>query len=263
MATAGPLNIVVPMAGRGQRFVDAGYRVPKPLIPVHGVPMIRLVIANLMPRRPHRFIFICQREHLADHDLEASLRAWAPGAAVVGLDGMTEGAACTVLRSAALIDGAAPLMIANCDQWIAASVDDYLAAGDDPATDGLIMTMEADDPKWSFVGFDAAGRVERVVEKQPISRTATVGIYNFSEGSRFVAAAEAMIAKDLRVNGEFYVAPVYNEMLAEGARVAVHGIGRVEAGMHGLGTPNDLKAFLAAPVSHAAVRQAVGEGGGR
>ena len=65
MATAGPLNIVVPMAGRGQRFVDAGYRVPKPLIPVHGVPMIRLVIANLMPRRPHRFIFICQREHLA------------------------------------------------------------------------------------------------------------------------------------------------------------------------------------------------------
>jgi NDP-sugar pyrophosphorylase family protein len=252
-----PLNIVVPMAGRGQRFADAGYRMPKPLIPVHGIPMIRLVIGNLTPNRPHRFIFLCQREHLEEQGLADALRRWAPGAAVIALDGITEGAACTVLLAEDLIDDEAPLMIANCDQWVSIAIDDYLAASDargpdGELVDGLIMTMPADDPKWSFVGFDAAGRVDRVVEKQAISRTATVGIYNFAEGRRFVAGAKAMIAKDLRVNGEFYVAPVYNELIGDGARIAIHDIG---AGMYGLGTPADLEAFLALPVSHDAVHR--------
>lgn len=264
MPGAKPLNIVVPMAGRGQRFVDAGYRLPKPLLPVHGVPMIRLVIGNLTPNRPHRFIFICQREHLEDHGLAEALRAWAPGSAVIALDGITEGAACTVLSGEELIDDEAPLMIANCDQWVSVPIDDYLAASDvrsadGRSVDGLIMTMTADDPKWSFVGFDAAGRVDRVVEKQPISRTATVGIYNFAEGRRFVSGARAMIREGRRVNGEFYVAPVYNELIADGARIAVYDIGRVGAGMYGLGTPADLESFLAMPVSHDAVNR---DGGG-
>ena len=84
--------------------------------------------------------------------------------------------------------------------------------------DGLIMTMTADDPKWSFVGLDGRRLVTRVVEKEVISNEATVGIYNFRRGSDFVRAAEQMIAKNLRVNNEFYVAPVYNELIAEGAR---------------------------------------------
>lgn len=249
---SGRLDIVIPMAGRGQRFRDAGYDLPKPLIPVHGRPMVELVIANLRPSRPHRFIFLCLREHLLEHALAERLAAWAPGAVVVPVDGVTEGAACTVLLARAHLNGDDPLMIANCDQWVDADINTYLAAGDAPGVDGLIMTMDDDDPKWSFVGFDAAGRVERVVEKQPISRAATVGIYNFRRSSDFLNAADAMIAADLRVNGEFYVAPVYNQMIAAGATIACHSIGTVDAGMHGLGIPADLERFLSMPVSHRA-----------
>jgi hypothetical protein len=115
------------------------------------------------------------------------------------------------------------------------------------------MTMTADDPKWSFVGLDGARRVTRVAEKQVISHEATVGIYNFRRGRDFVRGAEAMIAKDLRVNGEFYVAPVYNELIAEGARVAIYNVGREGAGMYGMGIPDDLERFLADPVSQRAV----------
>ena len=247
------LNIVIPMAGLGSRFAVAGYRDPKPLIPIHGVPMIRLVIGNIRPAEPHRFVFICQRAHVAAAGLERKLEAWAPGCRIVQLDGLTEGAACTVLAARDIIDGDDPLMIANSDQYVETDIDAYLGDMRRRHLDGLIMTMDADDPKWSFAALDPRGLVTEVVEKRVISRHATVGIYTFRRGGDFVGGAEAMMAKDLRVNGEFYVAPVYNEMIGAGARVGIRAVGDEGRGMHGLGIPADLDAFLALPLARAAV----------
>lgn len=245
------LDIVIPMAGRGSRFASVGYVQPKPLIPIHDTPMIKVVIDNLRPTRPHRFIFICQREHVQAYGLNRKLNDWAPNAELVEIDGITEGAACTVLLAERHITGN-PLMIANSDQFIDCSIDEYLGKTDDPKVDGLIMTMTAHDPKWSFVGLDETGRVTRVVEKQPISDEATVGIYNFRRGDDFVRAAKRMIAADKRVNGEFYVAPVYEELIEAGARIEISNIGREADGMYGLGTPNDLDLFLSLPISRGA-----------
>lgn len=246
------INIVIPMAGAGSRFAQAGYIDPKPLIPVHGVPMIKVVIDNLSPVIPHRFVFICQRAHVAAYGLSEKLNAWAPGCALIQLDGITEGAACTVLTAKDLINSDVPLMIANSDQYVDVSIDTYLGKIAQEHLDGLIMTMTANDPKWSFVGLDPVGHVTRVVEKQVISDEATVGIYNFSRGRDFVRAAESMIAKNLRVNGEFYVAPTYNQLIEEGQSIGIHNIGSDGAGMYGLGTPDDLNSFLALPVSRQA-----------
>lgn len=250
------LNIVIPMAGLGSRFAKAGYVDPKPLIPVHGVEMIRLVISNLAPRRPHRFVFICQRAHVAAYGLRERLARWAPNGAIVELDGLTEGAACTVLAARAHIDADRPLMIANSDQWVDVRIDTYLDEMDRRDLDGLIMTMTASDPKWSFAKTDRAGLVTEVAEKRPISDEATVGIYNFRRGGDFVAAAERMIADEERVNGEFYVAPVYNRLVAAGRRIGIHNVGSELDGMYGLGIPSDLDAFLALPVSRHAVEAA-------
>lgn len=255
------LQIVIPMAGRGSRFAQQGYRLPKPLIPIHGVPMTRLVIENLRPARPHRFTFICQRSHLDEFGLEAHLRDWAPGCEVLGIDRVTEGAACTVLLAKGAIDGGDALMIANCDQYVDVAIDDYLADMDRRDLDGLIMTMKANDPKWSFVGFDEAGRVTTVVEKRVISDEATVGIYNYRHGRDFVAAAEAMIARDLRVNGEFYVAPAYNLLLEQGHTLGVYSIGSEGAGMYGVGVPEDLVKFEALALSGRAARSALARPG--
>ena len=249
------LEIVVPMAGRGSRFATVGFTQPKPLIPVRGVPMIRLVVNNLTPSRPHAFTFICQREHLDRYGLADHLTQWAPGCRVIGIDTVTEGAACTVLLARQHIDSDHPLMIANCDQYIDADIDAYLAKMDADNLDGLIMTMTADHPKWSFVGFDGAGKVNRVVEKQVISDQATVGIYNFRRGKDFVAAADRMIGQNLRVNNEFYVAPTYNQLIADGASIGVYDIGAEGAGMYGLGIPEDLAAFEALELADRAVRK--------
>lgn len=246
------LNIVVPMAGRGQRFADAGYDLPKPLIPIHGHPMIEVVIANLRPAAPHRFIFLILREHDERYGLAGKLEEWAPGAHIVCVDQVTQGAACTVLLARDQIDNADPLMIANCDQYVDTSIDTYLAAMG--SADGLIMTMWADDAKWSFARLDPSGRVTEVMEKVVISNDATVGIYNFRRGSDFCAGVDTMIGEDMRVNGEFYVAPVYNYLIRNGADVRVHSIGRLGAGMHGIGVPADLKEFCAGEISRKAVR---------
>jgi dTDP-glucose pyrophosphorylase len=237
------LNIVMPMAGRGKRFADAGYAVPKPLIPVYGQPMTKVVIDNLRPTRPHRFIFIILQEHIDAFGMDQHLRSWQPDCIIVPVKEVTQGAACTVLLARAHIDSDQPLMIANCDQWVDVDIDEYLACMDRQNADGIIMTMWADDPKWSYCRFDGNVRMTEVVEKQVVSNEATVGIYNYRRGRDFVAAADEMIARDLRVNGEFYVAPAYNQLIARGQNIAWFNVGREYDGMYGLGIPKDLEIF--------------------
>lgn len=247
------INIVLPMAGRGSRFSTAGYKNPKPMIDIKGKSMIDIVIHNIRPMQDHRFIFLVLQEHLDQYGLKEHLLKMAPGGIVIPVDQVTEGPACTVLLSREYIDSSDPLMIANCDQWIDINIDDYLNKMAADSADGLIMTMKATDPKWSYVGYDEMGNINRVIEKEVISEEATVGIYNFKRGHDFVKAADKMIEKNLRVNNEFYVAPAYNLLLNGDYRITTYNIGSVMAGMYGLGTPEDLLAFLELPVSDKAV----------
>ena len=238
------LNIVIPMAGRGSRFAEAGYIMPKPLIDVHGRYMIEYVIENLKPNREHRFIFICQEEHLQKYDLKEKLEQLSPNCEVISIDHITEGAACTVLLAEKFIDNDDELMIANSDQYVDTDINSYLDAM--KVYDGLIMTMPADDPKWSFIKYNQDGFVTEVREKEVISNEATVGIYNYKRGKDFVLYAKQMIAKNARVNNEFYVAPAYNEMISDGLKIVYHDVGEK---MYGLGVPADLEVFLSSEVS--------------
>lgn len=246
------MNIVIPMAGRGSRFQTVGYTTPKPMIPIHGVPMIQLVVANLRSSRPSRFIFVCLQEHLDQYGVDEDLKNLVPGCEVLTLSAVSEGPACTVLTARHLIDNDEPLMIANSDQWVDLDMDDYLGEMDKRELDGLIMTMRADHPKWSYIRLNERDEITEVVEKQVVSNEATVGIYNYRRGGDFVRAADEMIAKDLRVNNEFYVAPAYNQMIGRGQKIGYYNVGEEFAGMYGLGTPEDLDKFLGIDLSHRA-----------
>jgi NDP-sugar pyrophosphorylase family protein len=238
------LNIVIPMAGKGSRFAKEGYQDPKPLILLENKRMIEVVINNLRPKIKHRFIFICQQQHLIDYELEEKLKRWAPGCVVIGIEGITEGAACTVLCAKDYINNSDALMIANSDQWVDVDIDDYLNYMDSNNLAGLIMTMKADDPKWSYAKVNDAGSVTEVVEKVVVSDEATVGIYNYRYGSDFVSKAEKMINNKIMSNGEYSVAPVYTYMYEDdAASVRVYNIGKEADGMYGLGIPTDLELF--------------------
>jgi len=233
------LNIVIPMAGRGSRFSQAGYIDPKPLIDIHGIPMIELVIKNLMPLdiKSH-FYLICQKDILSNLKFQETINHFQNNLTLIPIDYITNGAAETVLLAKDYINNNDHLMIANCDQYVDIKIDDYLKFALN--YDGCIMTMKANHPKWSYIKYENDIIVD-VVEKEVVSDDATVGIYNYKSGKIFVDCAQQMINKNFKVNNEFYVAPVYKEIINLGFEVATYDI---SGKMYGLGTPDDLSIFL-------------------
>ncbi len=232
------LNVLIPMAGAGSRFAQAGYTFPKPLIEVRGKPMIQVVVENLNIEA--NYIFLVQKEHFEMYNLKYLLNLIAPGCKIVQVDGLTEGAACTTLLAKEHIDNDAPLVMANSDQFVEWNSNECMYAFSADSIDGGILTFEATHPKWSYAKLNESGFVSEVAEKRPISNLATVGVYYWKQGSDYVKYAEQMIAKNIRTNNEFYVAPVFNEAVGDGKKIRVKNIER----MWGIGTPEDLNYFL-------------------
>ena len=232
------LNVLIPMAGAGSRFAQAGYTFPKPLIEVRGKPMIQVVVENLNIEA--NYIFIVQKEHFEKYNLKYLLNLIAPNCKIVQVDGITEGAACTTLLAKEYIDNDAPLVMANSDQFVEWNSNECMYAFNADSIDGGILTFKATHPKWSYAKLDDNGFVSEVAEKKPISDNATVGIYFWKHGSDYVKYAEQMIEKNIRTNNEFYVCPVFNEAIDDGKKIRVKQIEK----MWGIGTPEDLNYFL-------------------
>ena len=229
------MNIVVPMAGAGKRFKEAGYTFPKPLIEIHSKPMIQKVVENL--NIVGRHIFLVQKQDYDKYAFQYLLPLISPGCEIIPIDGITEGAACTTLLAKHYIDNDTPLIIANSDQLVEFFQENWV---NEFKNDGGMLTFESVHPKWSFAKVDTNGFVIEVAEKKPISNVATVGIYYWAKGSDYVKYAENMIAKNKRVNNEFYVCPVFNEAINDGKNIKIVPIKK----MWGLGTPEDLRYYL-------------------
>lgn len=232
------LNILIPMAGAGSRFAAAGYTFPKPLIEVRSKPMIQVVVDNL--NMEANYIFVVQKEHYETYNLKYLLNLIAPNCKIVQVDTLTEGAACTTLLAQEYIDNDQPLLMANSDQFVEWNSNEVMYAFNADNIDGGILTFKNTHPKWSYAKLDEHGFVSEVAEKKVISENATVGMYFWKQGSDYVKYANQMINKNIRVNSEFYVCPVYNEAIADGKRIRVKQIER----MWGIGTPEDLNYFL-------------------
>jgi dTDP-glucose pyrophosphorylase len=232
------LNVLIPMAGAGSRFEQAGYVLPKPLIEVNSKPMIQAVVENLNFDSKHTFIV--QKSHRSKYNLDFMLGLVSPGCNVVEVDGLTEGAACTTLLAKDIINNDNPLVIANSDQYVDWNVSEFMYKMQEQNVDAGIVCFNSSHPKWSFAKVNEHGYVTEVAEKQPISDIATVGIYFWKKGSDYVKYAEQMIGKNLRHNNEFYVCPVFNEAIDDGKKVKIFMTER----MWGIGTPEDLNYFL-------------------
>ena len=232
------MNVLIPMAGAGTRFVNAGYTFPKPLIEVNGKPMIQVVVENLNIEA--NYTFIVQKKHYEKYSLQYLLNLIAPNCNIVQVDGITEGAACTTLLAKEFIDNDAPLVMANSDQFVEWNSNECLYAFNADGIDGGIVSFKATHPKWSYARLGEDGFVSEVAEKKPISDNATVGIYFWRRGSDYVKYAEQMVGKNIRTNNEFYVCPVFNEAIQGGKKIRIKEIKK----MWGIGTPEDLNYFL-------------------
>lgn len=233
------LNVLIPMAGHGSRFQEKGYIFPKPLISIKNKPMIQTVIDNLNIEATYNFITL--KQHNDKYNIKNVLSLCVNNDCnIVEIDQVTEGAACTSLLAEKYIDNDKALIIANSDQFIewdsSATMYSIVSSG----VDGAILTFKSTHPKWSYAKVNSDNIVTEVAEKNPISNNATVGIYYWKKGSDYVKYAKQMIEKNIRVNNEFYICPVYNEAIKDNKKIVIKEIKE----MWGLGTPEDLEEFL-------------------
>lgn len=233
------INILIPMAGGGTRFSDAGYELPKPLIEVDGNPMIQKVIENFNFKA--NFIFVVQKEHIHKYKIDEVLKNICGNCSIIEIDGITEGAAITCLKAKKLINQNKELIIANSDQFVDIDVFEFLYFSRNKNLDGSIITFQDDNTQWSYAKLDETDKVCEVAEKIVISNNASAGIYYYKNGEDFVKNAESMISKNIRTNNEFYVMPIFNEYINNDKHVGIFNIGKEK--MWGLGTPEDLQLY--------------------
>ncbi|MBI2172885.1 MAG: glycosyltransferase family 2 protein [Candidatus Aenigmarchaeota archaeon] len=238
---------LVPMAGLGKRFSDEGYRLPKPLIPVSGRPMIAQAIRSMPYDKD--WVFVCRKEHIEKYHVDRILRDEAPSCKIISIDKTTEGQASTCLLAKDAIDMDKPLFIGACDNGMVFDRERWRNLTSDKSIDAIILTFTKQpnltrNPKaWGWVANDK-GVVQRISVKVPVSDSpfndhAVVGSFWFRTGRIFVDAAEQMIAANKRTNNEFYVDSVPMEIIANSEKVVIFDLEQYI----GWGTPVDLREY--------------------
>jgi len=228
------------MAGAGSRFVEAGFKEPKPLIPILGKTMIERVVENLdLPDA--KYLFIVQQEHRQNFPIDVILNRISNGKCeVVETKGLLPGALHSILTAENILETDDELLIANSDQLVVARPIKFVEYLRNQRADGGIMTFKASGKKWSYALINEQGYVERVAEKEEISNNATVGVYYWRSSSYFLECARKFVKRNLPTNGEFYVSPVFNEAISERKKIVA-----IASPKHvSLGTPELLAEFI-------------------
>ncbi len=220
---------LVPMAGRGSRFSREGYRLPKPLIPVMGLPMFIAALKSFP--RADKVIFICQQKFLERYPLAAEIDKHLASARIIPIPQVTEGQACTCLLAQDLLPPEEELLISSIDYQVVYDRARFVELRANPAIDVAVFTFQTGaiskkDPTAFAYCRVAGSRVLEVVEKRTISPSpesdpAVVGIFYFRRAGDFVRGARRMIRKNIRVNQEFYVGTSINQLIEEGLRVHI------------------------------------------
>ena len=231
------INLLLPIAGRGQRFVDQGYPMPKPLVMVDDKPIIEWSLDSIV-HEDCNLIFVVREDHVVNFSLDRILRdKFGADIEIITATEVTHGTVCSCLLARDVIDSDTPLTIFTPDVYFQDPFDPYTVA---PDVDGLVLTFRANSPAYSYAEVDADGWIRRTAEKTVISPHAAVGVYHFQRGRDFVQAADEMIRQDLRTNDEFYVCPLYNLLIQSGLTIASQAVEK----MHVLGTPEELSFFV-------------------
>lgn len=243
------ISLIIPAAGEGQRFKAAGFKSPKPLIRVKGIPMIVWVLQNFNLTERDEVIIIQQSKDGLAKELNQYVKNIKALIKFVTIDSVTRGPAKSVILASNLVNRENAIIVANSDQYVSHGLEDFVYQTRKLKNKGFILTMAASGNKWSYVKRDNYNNILEVREKVEISREATVGIYGWSSCQLMVEGLNEMFFTNDLTNGEFYVAPSYNYLIKKGIDVVPFFIGDHSDKVHGLGTPEDLSLFEKSEIS--------------
>lgn len=240
------LNFVIPMAGEGRRFKEAGFENPKYMIRIKDKTLFEWALESLPLSISNQIVFVCLKEHEKHHKVSAFIKKIMNkkypklGYRIISIPKITRGQVETVLACKKYINNNHSLAIYNIDTHFKSSrLKSKLLTIKNQNTDGILGVHNSNDPNLSFVKLSSDGFVKRTKEKQAISNMASTGLYVFTRGSDFVKAAEYMIKNRIKTNNEFFVAELYNILIKKGKKFTVD----IAEEFIPLGTPDDLENF--------------------
>lgn len=248
-------RILIPMAGAGQRFADAGYTVHKPAIMTvdrttgQEKPMVVCATKDLpgVAADGSNVIYVDRNFHQTD-GVEDAIRAWYPQASFITVDHLTEGQACTCMLAEPYLDPEQPLLIAGCDNGMDIDRDAFDALTKE--CDCIVFTYRhneavlANPNAYGWMIADADGNItgtsiKKAISDSPMEDPAVVATFWFRRAAVFIEATKKMIAENDRINGEFYVDQTVKHVLDLGYRAKIFDIDRYV----GWGTPADYEGY--------------------
>ena len=238
------IDIVITMGGLGSRFRKAGYKVPKYMIEAKGKTLFDWSMISLKGYRDaaDRYIFLAMQDESADVEkfiLDKCKELNIPDPKVIILDHLTDGQATTAMLAEKYWDPEHALLIYNIDTY----VESGCMNSAELKGDGFIPCFSAEGDHWSFVRLDENGKVVEIKEKQRISSHCTLGAYYFKSCALYKQLYDEYYKENAHnVNGEKYVAPLYDYLLSKGGEIYISDVPAER--VHVLGTPEELEAYL-------------------
>ncbi len=232
------VHLVMPMAGRGNRFQEMGYTLPKPLIPIYGKPFFFWSVQSV-----RKFIdlisleFVVLKEHVEMFQLDQKIRSYFPEAKIHLLSKVTEGAVVTCLHGIEQIADDCPVIFNDCDHLFKSSrLNRFCGRETDTSVDAVLLTFPSDDAKYSYVQKDADEKVVLTAEKEVVSHDAICGCYYFRTAKLFCKASENYLKNC--IYQEYFMSGVYNVLISQG-----HLVRSMETDFHiSYGTPEEYEA---------------------
>ncbi len=238
------LHIIMPMAGEGSRFRNAGWSTPKPLIELNGKPLfVRAIESVKVDGAPMKYSLIVRQEHINEYGIDKGIHEILPDAKVYSVEKTTRGAVETCLVAEAGIADDDAVMVMDCDLEFRSEAYKRIieeALNNDNATGGALVSFDSVEPKYSYAELDSNGNVIRTAEKEVISNHALCGAYFFASAREFKDVAHRLLNEPVMLKPEFYVSLLYNYLLANGDTVRLATMEEY----HSYGTPEELKRYL-------------------
>jgi RpiB/LacA/LacB family sugar-phosphate isomerase len=230
-------NLLIPMAGRGQRFLDAGYKVPKQFMRI-GKKQLIDISTDCFNSADCNLIFVVRDDQISNFNVDKILKSkYGEDIKIVVTDGLTDGSVSSCLLAEGYINNDIPLFIHTLDIEFSPAVEPKQIC--ETGCDGMLLTFKSNSSNYSYAKLDVAGDVMSTAEKKVISDQACVGIYYFKSGKVFCENAREMISKNLRTNNEFYISPLYNLLIEKGLTIKTHPVEK----MHIFGTPKEFEFY--------------------
>lgn len=235
------MNLIIPLAGMGSRFVEKGMLTPKYLIYASGKRIIEWVLDSINLEEYDQIILILLQEHCISYGADKVVKSINPKIQTVIIPDITEGTTCTVLEAEnSIINTNLPVVIHTSDVWFSPYLNAKHEFSYDGETDAYLLTFLANNPSYSYTLCDGQGFVTSVREKERISRHANIGVYSFRSFKLFKELAIDAIKNKEKVKNEYYIAPLFNQLISKrGIAKAVE-----KSIVHVMGTPDELDFFI-------------------